>query len=173
MKRDGAAMTTHDDRRETPAERADRNLAELLQELRVAGLGIQVLFGFLLAMPFSQGFTRLGHAQRQLYIGCLLLAAVATVLLVGPVAYHRLVFRQRQKERLVRAANLMVISGLVAVGLAISSSVLLVVSFVESGPAVVLIPVLLLFMLAGLWFAVPLNRRRAAAASHGRAARPR
>src|SRR5437867_2987300 len=133
MRRDGAAMTTQDDRRETPAERADRNLAELLQELRVAGLGIQVLFGFLLAMPFSQGFTKLGHAQRQLYIGCLLLAAVATVLLVGPVAYHRLVFRQRQKERLVRAANLMVISGLVAVGLAISSSVLLVVSFVESG----------------------------------------
>ena len=113
-------------------------------------------------MPFSQRFTRLGYAQRQPYIACLLLAALAIILLVGPVAYHRLVFRQRQKEHMVRAANRMAISGLMAVGLAISASVLLVVSFVATGPVVVLIPAVLLCLLAVLWFTIPLIRRRAA-----------
>src|SRR5205807_7417499 len=84
-------------RDETEAERDDRNLAELLQELRVAGLGVQVLFGFLLSLPFTSKFSKLGHGQRQLYIATLILAAVSTALLLGPVAYHRLVFRQRQK----------------------------------------------------------------------------
>jgi hypothetical protein len=84
-------------RDESTAGRDDRNLAELLQELRVAGLGVQVLFGFLLSLPFTNRFTTLSHAQRQLYIGCLLLAALATALLLGPVAYHRLVFRRQRR----------------------------------------------------------------------------
>jgi glucose dehydrogenase len=152
-------MTAGDGRQESPAERADRNLAELLQELRVAGLGIQVLFGFLLALPFSQRFSKLDHAQRQLYIACLLLAALSTAMLLGPVAYHRLVFRQHQKEHLVQAANVMAIGGLATVGLAISSSVLLVVSVVETGAVVALIPGLTLAVFVGLWFALPLVRR--------------
>jgi hypothetical protein len=69
--------------------RDDRNLAELLQELRVAGLGVQVLFGFLLSLPFTNRFTRLSQGQRDLYLASLVLAAVATALLLGPVAYHR------------------------------------------------------------------------------------
>jgi putative flippase GtrA len=125
----------------------------------VAGLGVQVLFGFLLAMPFSQGFSKLDDGQRQLYLACLLLAALSTALLMGPVAYHRLVFRQRQKEHLVQAANLMAISGLVAVGLAISASVLLVVGVVETGPVIVVIPVVVVCLFAVLWFAIPLTRR--------------
>lgn len=148
-----------DPRDESQAERDDRNLAELLQELRVAGLGVQVLFGFLLSLPFTNRFSRLSGGQRQLYIATLVLAAVATALLLGPVAYHRLVFRQRQKERLVRAANVMAILGLLAVGLAISVAILLVTGYVEPGLPSVLITVFTVCLFGGLWFALPLARR--------------
>ena len=85
-------------RNETQDERDDRNLMELLQELRVAGLGVQVLFGFLLSLPFTNRFVKLTHAQRGLFIADLILAALATVLLLAPVAYHRIVFRRHLKE---------------------------------------------------------------------------
>src|SRR5271154_3009331 len=78
---------------ETEAERADRNVIELLNELRVVGIGIQVLFGFLLTIPFDNRFTRLNPAQHGIYLATVLLAAVSTALLVAPVAYHRLLFR--------------------------------------------------------------------------------
>ena len=148
------------ERDESEAERDDRNLAELLQELRVAGLGVQVLFGFLLSLPFTARFARLGQGQRDLYLGSLMLAAAATALLLGPVAYHRLVFRRGQKEGLVRAANVMAILGLAAVGLAVSAAVLLVTGYVAGGLAAALITVFVFCVFGGLWFAVPLARRR-------------
>ena len=147
-------------RDETEEERDDRNLAELLQELRVAGLGVQVLFGFLLSLPFTNRFSRLSPGQRDLYLACLLLAAVATALLMGPVAYHRIVFRRRQKEHLVRSANMMAIIGLVTIGLAISASVLLVTSYVAGNLAAALVTIFVLCVLGALWFAFPLARRR-------------
>ena len=147
-------------RDESRAERDDRNLAELLQELRVAGLGVQVLFGFLLSLPFTNRFVRLSHGQRELYLLTLVLASVSTALLLGPVAYHRLVFRRRQKEGLVQAANLMAILGLICVGLAVSAAVLLVSSFVATGLSAWLITLFVLCLFAGLWFALPLTRRR-------------
>jgi Family of unknown function (DUF6328) len=147
-------------RDESEAERDDRNLAELLQELRVAGLGVQVLFGFLLSLPFTNRFARLSHGQRDLYLATLVLAAVATALLLGPVAYHRLVFRRGQKEGLVRAANAMAIGGLVAVGLAVSAAVLLVTGFVASALPAALITAFVTCMFGLLWFAFPLARRR-------------
>ena len=149
-----------DPRGESEEERDDRNLAELLQELRVAGLGVQVLFGFLLSLPFTNRFAKLSHGQRDLYLLTLVLATVSTGLLLGPVAYHRLVFRRQQKEGLVRAANLMAILGLVCVGLAVSAAVLLVSSFVATGLTAWLITVFVLVMFGGLWFAFPLSRRR-------------
>jgi MFS family permease len=149
-----------DPRDESPEERDDRNLAELLQELRVAGLGVQVLFGFLLGIPFTTKFSRLDGTQRDLYITALLLAAGATVLLLGPVAYHRLVFRRRQKESLIRAANVMAILGLITVGLAICAAVALVLSYVAAGLPAVLITVIVGGLFVGLWFAYPLARRR-------------
>ena len=155
MKSSGSA----DPRDESGAERADRNLAELLQELRVAGLGVQVLFGFLLSLPFTNRFTRLSGAQRDLYLACLVLAAVATALLLGPVAYHRLVFRRGQKESLVQAASVMAMAGLLTVGLAVSAAVLLVASFVTGGLAAALITALIACMFGLLWFAFPLTRR--------------
>ncbi|HEV2452253.1 MAG TPA: DUF6328 family protein [Streptosporangiaceae bacterium] len=152
-------MSRADPRDETEAERDDRNLAELLQELRVAGLGVQVLFGFLLSLPFTNRFSALSQAQRQLYTATLMLAALSTALLLGPVAYHRLVFRRRQKEHLVRAANIMAICGLAAVGLAISAAVLLVTGYVVRGLPAVLLTVVTVGFFGGLWFVFPLSRR--------------
>jgi Family of unknown function (DUF6328) len=147
-------------RDESQAHRDDRNLAELLQELRVAGLGVQVLFGFLLSLPFTVRFTRLSGGQRDLYLTCLLLSAVATALLLGPVAYHRIVFRRGLKERLVRAASVMATAGLATVGLAVSAAVLLVTSFVASGPTAAIVTACVAVTFAVLWFAFPLSRRR-------------
>src|SRR5215831_9292361 len=128
---------------ETEAERDDRNLIELLQELRVAGLGVQVLFGFLLAIPFTTKFASLSHAQRGLYVVTLVLTAVTTALLLAPVAYHRLVFRRHRKGQLDKDANMLAIVGLAAVGLDISAAVLFVVC-----------------LFALLWFVLPLARSR-------------
>jgi putative flippase GtrA len=155
-----AQQTPADPRDESQAERDDRNLAELLQELRVAGLGIQVLFGFLLSLPFTTKFSRLGQGQRDLYLASLVLAAVSTALLLGPVAYHRMVFRRRQKEHLVRAANSMAVLGLCAVGLAVSSAVLLVTSYVATALPAALITICIAALFGGLWFAFPFARHR-------------
>ena len=149
-----------DARQETLAQRDDRNLSELIQELRVAGLGVQVLFGFLLSLPFTMRFTKLDGAQRGVYLSSLVLAAVATTLLIGPVAYHRLVFRQGMKEQLVRFANALAILGLAAVGGAVLMAVLLVTDFVAGAVAAGLVTTVLACMLAVLWFVVPLTQRR-------------
>jgi uncharacterized BrkB/YihY/UPF0761 family membrane protein len=148
-----------DDRDETQEQRDDRNLIELLQELRVAGLGVQVLFGFLLALPFTTRFVQLSQAQRGLYVGILVVSALATALLLGPVAYHRLVFRLRQKEHLVKAANTMAIGGLAAVALAVAGTVWLVVSYVVKGDGAYVIGAFVAVVFALLWFAFPLVRR--------------
>ena len=151
---------SQDARQESVAQRADRNIAELTQELRVAGLGVQVLFGFLLSLPFTMRFTKLNGFQRDLYMTDLVLAALATLLLIGPVAYHRLVFRQGMKEQLVWFANAMALLGLAAVGAAVLIGVLLVTDFVVGGVAAGLITGVLACMLAALWFIVPLSQRR-------------
>jgi uncharacterized protein DUF6328 len=155
-------MTSTDGRNETQDERDDRNLMELLQELRVAGLGVQVLFGFLLSLPFTNGFPKLSHAQRGLFIADLLLAALATLLLLAPVAYHRLVFRHHLKEPLVRIANRMAIAGLAAVALAVSIAVVLVTSFVEGNTSAIVVGVFIGCLFAVLWFVLPLLRRQRA-----------
>jgi hypothetical protein len=155
-----AAREEPDPRDESGAERADRNLGELLQELRVAGLGVQVLFGFLLSLPFTNRFSKLSAGQRDQSRADLLLAAIATALLLGPVASHRLVFRQGEKEQLVRAANTMAIAGLATVGLAVSVAVLLVTDFVASLLTAVIITVTVTCLFGLLWFALPLARRR-------------
>jgi len=143
---------------ETLAERADRNVMELLNELRVVGIGIQVMFGFLLSIPFANRFVKLDHSERAIYLITVVLAALSTALLVAPVAYHRLLFRRHEKESLVRLTNRMAIAGLVTVGLAVCSAVLLVTSFVAPGLRAVVITAGLACVFAGLWFALPLAR---------------
>jgi hypothetical protein len=144
---------------ETEAQRDDRNVMELLNELRVVGIGVQVLFGFLLSLPFTSHFSKLYTAQRGVYLTTVTLAALSTALLVAPVAYHRLLFRRHEKGSLVRVTNVLAIAGLVTVGLAVSCAVLLIVSFVAPGAPAVVITTLVVAAFAGLWFALPLSRR--------------
>ena len=152
-------LNPQEPRQETLAQRDDRNLIELVQELRVLGLGVQVLFGFLLSLPFTVRFSGLSQGQRDLYVASITLATVATILLLGPVAYHRLVFRAGLKEPLVRYSNVMAIFGLVAVAGAVLTAVLLVTGYVAGMLTGALITGLAGVMLCGLWFAFPLARR--------------
>src|SRR3954453_8324281 len=92
-------------REETPHERVDRNLTELLGELRVALPGVQVLFGFLLVVPFNQRFTGVTDFQEKVYFATLLCPAAASALLIAPSAHHRIAFRHQDKEHIVLVAN--------------------------------------------------------------------
>jgi hypothetical protein len=149
-----------DPRQETRAQRDDRNLSELIQELRVVSLGVQVLFGFLLSLPFTARFGRLDTLQRALYLASLVLSAVATTLLLGPVAYHRLAFRRAMKEAIVQYASLMATLGLAAVGGAVLVTVLLVTDVVAGSLPAALITALVAGLLGMVWYAMPLARRR-------------
>jgi hypothetical protein len=149
-----------DSREESEAQRDDRNLGELVQELRVAGLGVQVLFGFLLSLPFTTRFTQLTSGQRDLYLACLVLSATATALLIAPVAYHRLVFRRGMKENLVRFANLLALLGLAAVAGAVLTAVLLLTWYVAGPLSGGLVTAVIGVLIAALWFAIPLASRR-------------
>src|SRR5947208_4439191 len=105
-------------RRETELERCDRNLVELLQEVRVVQTGVQVLFAFLLMAPLTPRFTGLGPVRHAEYFVTLSLAGGACVLLIAPTAFHRVLFRLGDKEYLVTTANRLTIAGLTLVGLA-------------------------------------------------------
>jgi hypothetical protein len=117
---------------ETPAERADRNLGELLQELRVAQTGVQILFAFLLTLPFQQRFTVVVTTDLRVeYLGTLLATTAATAFLIAPVSHHRILFRQGRKPRLVTAADRLAKAGLGCLALAVLGSVYLVVAVVS------------------------------------------
>jgi Family of unknown function (DUF6328) len=152
-------------RRETKWERADRNLGELLQELRVALPGVQILFAFLLTVPFAQGFTKLDADQRDLYFGVLMATALSTALLIAPTAFHRLLFRQRDKEHLVTISNRLAIAGLFVLGVAITGAVLLIADLIFNGVQVVIFTVVTGLMFIVLWVVLPLLRRRELSAS--------
>jgi Family of unknown function (DUF6328) len=149
-----------DRRRETASQRADRNVAELLQELRVAGIGVQVLFGFLLALPFTVGFQHLVAWQRDMYLATLFFSAAAILLLTGPVAYHRVVFQHHLRKLLIAISNTMALAGLASVALALTCAIGFVVSYVEPQFPVALVSGLTLGGFVGTWFLVPLVSRR-------------
>ena len=144
---------------ETPEQRDDRNLVDLLQELRVGTLGVQVLFGFLLGLPFTVRFSRLQAWQHWLYLAIVMLSSISIVLLVAPVAYHRLLFRRHQLGSLLHVANAMAIAGLVTVALAVTGVVLLVTSYVQPGVPTPVLTVIIGGLFAALWFVLPLTRR--------------
>jgi hypothetical protein len=125
-----------DDRKmrdETPVERADRNYNELLQELRVAQTGVQILFAFLLTIPFQQRFGQMvGAGLRQEYLATLLVTAAATALLIAPVTMHRILFRQGLKPQLVTVADRLAKVGLACLALAVLLAVFLIVSVVSA-----------------------------------------
>jgi len=147
-------------RKETAEERADRNLSELLQELRVALPGVQVLFAFLLTVPFSQGFDRLTDFQRELYFGVLLATALTTALLIAPTANHRMLFRKRDKEHLVRISNRLTLAGLAVLALSLIGAVLLISDILFKGTMTIVSTAVTGIVLATLWALLPLYRRR-------------
>src|SRR3954471_5919238 len=116
-------------RAETQKHRWDRNFADLLQELRVAQTGIQILFAFLLTLPFSNGFPRTTAFQKDVYVVALLAAAASTAMIISPVAFHRALFRQGRKPELVRYAHRMATGGIGLLPVSVGSSALLVVAY--------------------------------------------
>jgi hypothetical protein len=146
-------------RDETEQERLDRNLGELLQELRVALPGVQVLFAFLLAVPFQKGFEEVTSFQKDVYFATLILTAISATMLISPSAYHRITFRYQQKRRLVYYSNRFAIIGLVFLALAMTGAILLITDVLFSTAAAVVTAGLALCVFGFFWFAMPLRRR--------------
>ena len=143
------------ERDETPAERADRNWGELLQELRVSQTGVQLLTAFLLSLPLQQRFTELSTGQVTVYLVAVSLSVLATGLLVAPVAVHRAVFRHHEKTVLVTVGDRIARAGLAMLALAVSDVVVLIFSIVVGPAAAVAAGLLSLGLLAGLWWWLP------------------
>jgi uncharacterized membrane protein len=139
--------------------RLDRELIELLNELRVALPGVQVLFAFLLTVPFAQRFAEVSDLQRGVYFGGLLATAVASVLFIAPTAYHRLRWRERDKERLLETANTLAIAGTVFLAVAMAAVVFLIADVLYGGWQAAAASGGIAGLLAWFWFGLPLSRR--------------
>jgi anti-anti-sigma factor len=159
-------------RDETPLQRLDRNLEELVGELRVVVTGVQVLFAFLLVVPFNSGFAGIGPFERTVYLVSLLCAALAAVCVMMPAAYHRVLFRQDEKRYVVSLANRVVLAGLVLLATAICGSVLLVTTKLFGAAAGAATTVGVAFPFALLWFLAPMYRRAARGEPPRRRSRP-
>ncbi|MDT3438710.1 MULTISPECIES: DUF6328 family protein [unclassified Pseudofrankia] len=157
---------------ETPDHRRDRNWTELLQELRVAQTGVQLLTAFLLALPFQAKFSDLSSAQRGLYLVVVLLAVAATGLLLMPVSLHRAVFRRHQKELLIQAANALAQAGLALLALAVAGVVTLIFDVVVGPTAGIIAGALTLLVLVLLWAVIPAIVRKQADAQTPPESRP-
>src|SRR5680860_1411875 len=147
-------------RDDTPLERTDRNLTELLGELRVALPGVQVLFAFLLIVPFNTRFDDATTFQRDVYLGTLICTAFASTLLIAPSMNHRLEFRHGDKDHLVKVSNRLTIFGLSFVALAMVGVTALVTDFVFGTVEAELVDSAVALAIGMLWFALPLQRRR-------------
>jgi uncharacterized membrane protein len=141
---------------ETPKERADRELIELLNELRVVLPGVTVLLAFLLAVPFANGWTRVTRFQRDVFVVAFLATAVSVALLTAPSSYHRLRFRLGDKERIVRIGNRLTIAGIAASAVSLLAVVVLVMDSVVSRGAAVAAAAALFAVIAVLWYGLAL-----------------
>ncbi|AEV82328.1 amine oxidase [Actinoplanes sp. SE50] len=146
--------------KETQKQRWDRNFADLLQELRVAQTGVQILFAFLLTLPFSSGFPKATEFQRDTYVVALISAAFATALIISPVAFHRALFRQGRKPELVRYAHRMASAGLACMLVSMVSSVLLVTDYVLHARWAVVLTVLSAGWFLTFWAILPVTHKR-------------
>jgi hypothetical protein len=145
---------------ETQKERIDRELIELLNELRVSLPGVQVLFAFLLTVPFSSGFGSMSELQRTWFFVSFLATAGATAALMAPTSYHRIQFRRGDKERLLRTANHLAIAGTALLAVAIGGSVFVVAAAFHDVPTAAAVTGAVVAALCWLWFGLPLLRRR-------------
>lgn len=145
-------------REETEKERVDRNLQELLGELRVALPGVQVLFAFLLVVPFNQRFTSINQTQRTIFFVTLLFATAACVCLIAPTIHHRIEFREQDKQRIVIAANRLAIVGLSMLAVAMSGAIVLITDMLYRSTTVAVVAGALALLFATVWYAVPIRR---------------
>jgi hypothetical protein len=144
---------------ETHEERVNRELIELLNELRVALPGVQVLFAFLLAVPFSQRFAETTALQRDAYMVALLSTTAGSVFLIAPTAYHRIRFRDRDKEAMLRISNIFAIVGVVCLAVGMTAVVFLVTDLIFKGPTTALVTAATAALFALVWFVLPLLRK--------------
>lgn len=147
-------------RNESHDERLNRELIELLNELRVVLPGVQVLFAFLLTVPFTNRFQRITNTQELVFFGTFLLTMIATGLLIAPSAYHRLRWRRHDKEQILLTSNRLAISGMVTLAMALSGAVYLVTDLLfESVAAVAIVTAATVLFLFWFWYGLPLLRR--------------
>jgi hypothetical protein len=144
---------------EPESERLGRNVTDLLNELRVAGTGIQVMFAFLLIVPFNTGWKQVDGFERTVYFLTLLVVALSAFLLMAPPIHHRLLFRHGEKAFLIRVGNYMAIGGMACLGLGFVGILVLVSDVVVGGAAPAVVGVLAAALIAGLWFGLPWLRR--------------
>jgi len=147
-------------RDETDTERLDRNLIELLQEVRVVQTGVQVLFAFLLTVPFSSRFDEITDFQRGAYFTALVGTAAASVLLIAPTSVHRILFRMGQKEYMVELSNRLAIGGLLSLAVAMIAAMLLVTDVMFGMAFAIVVAVATTLAFGVVWALVPLRRRR-------------
>jgi hypothetical protein len=144
---------------ESKEERINRELIELLNELRVALPGVQVLFAFLLAVPFTQRFRQLTDGQEYAFFLSLLCTTAGSALLIAPSAYHRLRFRQHDKEQMLKTANRLAIAGTIFLALAMTSAVYLITDLVFNAPVTMIVTALTAVTFAWFWYGLALTRR--------------
>ncbi len=159
-------MTIHDGTDPRPSETGDqrrnRQLVELLNELRLALPGVQMLFGFLLAVPFSQRFAHVSPHQRSLYYTAFLASAGASICFIAPTSFHRIVWQHGEKSALLRVSSALAIAGTVFLAAAITSVILFITSFLYGSSPAALAGAVILAGLVVLWYALPLVVRRRA-----------
>jgi uncharacterized membrane protein YqjE len=153
---------------ETESARLNRELNELMQELRVAQNGILIVVGFLLVIPFTQRFANVSDFERIIYYLTFLTAGAAAVVIVAPVSYHRVVFRRRDKQALVTRGNLMAMIGLALLAIAILGVLVLVTDFLFNTMLAAVVSVLYVAIVSTLWYLLPMQsrRRKAREAAH-------
>lgn len=144
---------------ESEEERADRNLSDLLQELRVALPGVQVLFAFLLTVPFTNRFDTLSRFQEKLYFGVLITVALATVLLVAPTIGHRILFRRQQKEYIVTLSNNLALVGMALLAISMCGAIALISDFLFGTATAVVSTIVMAIAFIVFWFTGPIIRR--------------
>jgi hypothetical protein len=154
-------------RRESEARQLDRNWAELVQELRVIGTGVQILFAFLLSIAFQARFASTTGFQRDVFLATLMLSGAAAIIFIAPVAVHRFLFRFRVKDEVVDVTNALAVCGLVSLSLALTGAILLVSDWVAGTPGAAVCTGLAAVALAGAWFGFPLWLRQRAKSDDG------
>jgi Family of unknown function (DUF6328) len=140
-------------------DQSERQMAELLQELRVALPGVQILFAFLLTVPFAQGFQQVTSFQRNVFFATLMCTAISTACLIAPTATHRLRFHKHDRKYVIESANKLLIAGLVFLALAIVLAVMLITDYLFDGAARWIWPGIVAVVVAVLWFVRPIARQ--------------